>query len=244
MNNIKSFIIIVISFLITSCSVSEKSFSNDWEESEKENEVLNSENNVLKNKIILLELALEDKNEPVILISPTANKSKSKISSQLKDLEKKISNDPALSAKFKSFKKGGVEKYINVSASDMDRIINEASKYLGTKYKMGGLSHSGIDCSGLLYVSFQKNGIKKIPRIAQDFARLGSIIINTDQLKKGDLVFFRNTYNTSKLITHAGLFIGNGEFIHTSSSKGVMINKINDPYYWKDKFFFGTRIIK
>ena len=52
-----------------------------------------------------------------------------------------------------------------------------------------------------------------------------------------------NTYRTSKLVTHAGICIGNGEFIHTSSIKGVMISKINDPYYWRKYFLFGTRII-
>ena len=108
---------------------------------------------------------------------------------------------------------------------------------------MGGLSHSGIDCSGLLYVSFQANGITNIPRTAQDFARYGSVILNVNEIMAGDLVFFTNTYRTSKLVTHAGICIDSGEFIHTSSSKGVMISKINDPYYWRDKFLFGTRIV-
>jgi lipoprotein Spr len=107
---------------------------------------------------------------------------------------------------------------------------------------MGGLSRAGIDCSGLLYVSFQANGVTNIPRTAEEFARYGSILMNPNDLQAGDLVFFTNTYRTSKLVTHAGICIGNGEFIHTSSSKGVMISKINDPYYWRSKFLFGTRI--
>jgi cell wall-associated NlpC family hydrolase len=125
----------------------------------------------------------------------------------------------------------------------MQRVIKEAKTYKGTRHVMGGLSHSGIDCSGLLYVSFQANGITNIPRTAQDFARYGSVILNVNEIKAGDLIFFTNTYRTSKLVTHAGICIGNGEFIHTSSSKGVMISKINDPYYWRKYFLFGTRII-
>ena len=74
--------------------------------------------------------------------------------------------------------------------------------------------------------------------------RYGTIILNTNDIQKGDLVFFTNTYGTSKLVTHAGICTGNGNFIHTSSSKGVMISKLNDPYYWRDKFLFGTRIIQ
>jgi len=95
----------------------------------------------------------------------------------------------------------------------------------------------------LLYVSFKANGITNIPRVAQEIARYGSIIINTNLIQAGDLVFFTNTYKTSKLVTHTGISIGNGEFIHTSSSKGVMISEINDPYYWRKKFLFATRVV-
>ena len=126
----------------------------------------------------------------------------------------------------------------------MMAVIKEAEKYIGTKHVMGGLSRNGIDCSGLLYVSFQANGITNIPRTAENFARYGAIILNTNDIQKGDLVFFTNTYSTSKLVTHAGICTGNGNFIHTSSSKGVMISKLNDPYYWREKFLFGTRIIQ
>ena len=159
------------------------------------------------------------------------------------EFENYIKSDANLSSKFKSFKKGGVEQSLKVSYSDMQRVIKEAKTYKGTRHVMGGLSRSRIDCSGLLYVSFQANGITNIPRTAQDFARYGSVILNGNEIMAGDLVFFTNTYRTSKLVTHAGICIGNGEFIHTSSSKGVMISKINDPYYWRKHFLFGTRII-
>lgn len=163
--------------------------------------------------------------------------------SQLNNLEKLIESDVVLSSKLNAFKQGGIEKYLKVSYSDMQKVIAEAKTYMGTRHVMGGLSRSGIDCSGLLYVSFQANGVTNIPRTAEEFARYGNIIINTNDLQAGDLVFFTNTYKTSKLITHTGICITKGEFIHTSSSKGVMISKINDPYYWRNKFLFGTRII-
>tara|TARA_B110000967_G_C18825425_1_gene531076 strand:- start:248 stop:994 length:747 start_codon:yes stop_codon:yes gene_type:complete len=244
----KYFIIFAFGLLFSSCSISKKALITDLEVSKEKNKILNIENQKLINKINNLELALKDskqKNEPTITITPTIDISNETIQlvSQLNDLEKVISSDHSLSTKFNNFKKAGIEKYINVSSSDMEKVILEAKTYLGTSHVMGGLSHNGIDCSGLLYVSFQKNGIKGIPRIAQDFARLGNIMINVNELRKGDLIFFTNTYRTSKLVTHAGICIGNGEFIHTSSSKGVMISKINDPYYWRKKFLFATRII-
>jgi cell wall-associated NlpC family hydrolase len=55
-------------------------------------------------------------------------------------------------------------------------------------------------------------------------------------------VFFTKTYNTPRTVTHAGIYLGNGKFIHASSSKGVIISDIYDPYYWGDKYIFGTRL--
>ena len=212
----------------------------------KENNSLIKENTNLNKKIISLEVALEEKsneNAPLININPTIDVEVLSTVSQISELESYLKSDAVLSSKFRSFRNGGIEKDLNVSYSTMQRVIATAKTYIGTSYSFGGTSKSGIDCSGLLYVSFKANGITNIPRIAQEFARYGSIIINTNELEKGDLVFFTNTYRTSKLVTHAGICIGNGDFIHTSSSKGVMISKINDPYYWRDKFLFGTRIV-
>ena len=136
-----------------------------------------------------------------------------------------------------------MEKTLNVSQAQMEKVIRSSKGFLGAPHVMGGLSKSGIDCSGLLYQSFKNNNVNNIPRTAQDFARYGTIILDLNNLKRGDLVFFTNTYSTSKFITHAGICLGNGEFIHTSSSKGVIISKLNDPYYWKKKFVYGTRIL-
>ena len=250
--------IIFCSMVFFSCGVSKKSLKNEIESLKLQNNHLDNENQQLRDKILSIESAIEEiKNEssPVVNINPTIDievpssttsqlpEEVSSVTSQLAELEKVISNDANLSSRFRSFKQGGIEKFLKVSYSDMQRVIKEAKTYKGTKHVMGGLSHSGIDCSGLLYVSFQANGITDIPRTAEEFARYGRVLININDLEAGDLVFFTNTYPTPKLVTHAGICIGNGEFIHTSSSKGVMISRINDPYYWRDKFLFGTRII-
>nr|HPR13468.1 NlpC/P60 family protein [Bacteroidales bacterium] len=60
-------------------------------------------------------------------------------------------------------------------------------------------------------------------------------------LKKGDLVFFIRSYQTKNFITHTGICTGNNRFIHASTSKGVTITSLDDPW-WSDKFIFGTRI--
>ena len=241
-----SFLLVISLFVFSACNTSKKLLVNEIELLRKENNSLIKENTNLNKKIISLEVALEEKsneNAPLININPTIDVEVLSTVSQLSELESYLKSDAVLNSKFKSFKNNGIEKILRVSYSDMQRVIKEAKTYKGTRHVMGGLSHNGIDCSGLLFVSFKANGITNIPRTAEDFARYGSIIINTNELKAGDLVFFTNTYRTSKLVTHAGICIGNGEFIHTSSSKGVMISKINDPYYWRKKFLFATRII-
>ena len=240
------FLIVISLFVFSACNTSKKSLVNEIKLLRKENNTLIKKNNILNKKLISLEFAIEEssnENAPLININPTINLEVSSTVSHLSELESYLKSDGVLNSKFRSFKNNGIEKDLNVSYSTMQRVIATAKTYIGTSYSFGGTSKSGIDCSGLLYVSFKANGITNIPRIAQEFARYGSIIINTNELEKGDLVFFTNTYRTSKLVTHAGICIGSGNFIHTSSSKGVMISKINDPYYWRDKFLFGTRIV-
>ena len=78
-------------------------------------------------------------------------------------------------------------------------------------------------------------------RTAQDLARYGKLELNQDKLKRGDLIFFTDTYRTDNLVTHAGIVLGNGKFIHTSSSKGVMISSYTGPGYWSQHFIFGTQ---
>lgn len=99
-----------------------------------------------------------------------------------------------------------------------------------------------IDCSGLLMVVFASYGIS-LPHNSQEQARYGMPVRDKNDLKRGDLVFFSRSYKTSQYITHSGIYIGDGRFIHTSSSKGVTVTPLSDPY-WEKRFAFGTRIFE
>jgi lipoprotein Spr len=144
--------------------------------------------------------------------------------------------------KLNSFLGAGVEKRTDTHNTSADEIISTAQKYLGVPHCMGGTTMKCIDCSGLVLAVFAKHGIP-LPHNSEDQARFGKIIPGKDKLRKGDLVFFIRSYKTRQLITHSGIFIGNNQFIHTSSKNGVTITSINDPW-WKEKFIFGTRILE
>jgi len=156
----------------------------------------------------------------------------------------KLDNNAELIEKFKEFKLDGYEKDIDLPTDIMESIIDTAKSYLGVPNKVGGINKDSIDASGLIYVSINANSDYKFPRIAQDMARYGKVITNKEKLKRGDLVFFYDTYETDRIITSVGIYLGENKFLNSSSNNGVSESDINDPFYWSDKFFFGTRIFK
>lgn len=121
-------------------------------------------------------------------------------------------------------------------------IINSALKYIGVPHRMGGTTYQGMDCSGLLVTAFRENGID-LPHSCKALCCIGRVISEKTKLIKGDLVFFKNTYKSDYYVTHTGIYIGNGKFIHTSAKKGVTITSLDNPW-WQQKFAFGARILQ
>lgn len=133
--------------------------------------------------------------------------------------------------------------YRKPASNKTDRIVQQAQSFAGTPYKFGGTTRKGMDCSGLVYVAFQREQIV-LPRISKDMATRGKPLKRKD-IKKGDLVFFRTDKN-SRRINHVGLVtrVKNDEifFIHASTSKGVITSSLRTGY-WKAAFVQARRMI-
>lgn len=123
------------------------------------------------------------------------------------------------------------------SSSKADQIISTAKKYIGVPYQWAGSSPSGFDCSGFVQYVFKAHGISLNRTAATQYKH--GIFVSKSNLQPGDLVFFQNTYKAG--ISHVGIYIGDGKFIHASSSKGVVISSLSSSYYVSH--YYGARRI-
>ncbi|GAB3042026.1 hypothetical protein GCM10027286_00010 [Virgibacillus ainsalahensis] len=121
---------------------------------------------------------------------------------------------------------------------NVDKLISSAKSQMGTPYTWGGTSTSGFDCSGFIYWAYKQAGKDDIKRTSTDGYYNRSYTVNNPQV--GDLVFFEGTYRAG--ISHMGIYLGGGKFIHAGSSTGVTISDVNDPYYWGKHFHSYKRL--
>lgn len=137
---------------------------------------------------------------------------------------------------------GSSKKTSSRTLSKADRIVNQAEAFTGTPYAWGGTTRKGMDCSGLIYVAFEKENVA-LPRVSRDMATRGKSI-KKSAIAKGDLVFF-NTKKGSRKINHVGLVTqvkaGVVSFIHATSSKGVLTSTL-DQKYWKNAYNQARRV--
>lgn len=148
-------------------------------------------------------------------------------------------SDPAVKAQLERFQQGGIEKTVDTSEYSPEEVIAYAKTFIGTPHVMGGTSKKGIDCSGLIQVTHKQAGVI-LPHSSHEQGRYGTVIPFSDSVKKGDLLFYYSSYNSSNFITHVGIYLGDGTFIHASNRSGVIITNTQDSY-WKEKYLFATR---
>ncbi|WP_233401944.1 NlpC/P60 family protein [Marinomonas ostreistagni] len=116
------------------------------------------------------------------------------------------------------------------------RLLQQYRDWQHTPYAWGGMSKQGVDCSGLVYLTFQQQFGTLLPRTTEQQAQSGDYI-DLQQLAPGDLVFFK----TASKVRHVGIYVEQGKFLHASTSKGVILSRL-DNVYWKKHFWHARRI--
>ncbi|WP_339882379.1 C40 family peptidase [Polaribacter vadi] len=139
-------------------------------------------------------------------------------------------------------KKNGVSTS-RKSISKADKVVANALHYEGVKYKYGGTTKRGMDCSGVIYVAFGEENFQ-LPRVSREMAKEGKKI-TLKKVAKGDLLFFK-TRKSYKNINHVGLVVSNKNgqirFIHSTTSKGVIVSLLSQKY-WAKAFVKATRVL-
>ncbi|ARO88228.1 glycoside hydrolase [Nitrosospira lacus] len=133
--------------------------------------------------------------------------------------------------------------YVTGAKSDLDNtaLVKESlyaqySQWKNTKYQLGGLSKNGIDCSGLVHVTFKTRLGIVLPRSTEFQSELGQDV-DKSQLRAGDLVFFK----TGIVVRHVGVYLEEGRFLHASTKQGVTISRLSETY-WKSAYWKAKRL--
>ena len=124
-----------------------------------------------------------------------------------------------------------------------DEIEWNAKELLGHKYVWGATGPYNYDCSGFTRKVFGDVGIH-LPRVSREQSKKGELV-SFYELKKGDLVFFATKKRHPNRVTHVGIYLGGGDFIHASSgAKKIVVFNFNEHQYYKKHFLWGRRVIQ
>jgi cell wall-associated NlpC family hydrolase len=119
-------------------------------------------------------------------------------------------------------------------------MVERALSWIGVRYRFGGQDEvKGFDCAGLVRRAF--SSVVDLPRTAASQFRQG-FFVSREDLKPGDLVFFQNTYKHG--ISHVGIYIGDGRFVHAASSRRAVVVDRLDCEYFRTRFAGGRRVAK
>jgi lipoprotein Spr len=126
---------------------------------------------------------------------------------------------------------------IDASSVNNTRLYSFIDDWTGTPYKYGGKNKSGIDCSGFTETLYSNVYEKTLTGSSRDLFEKCAVI-SKDNLQEGDLIFFKIE---SDKISHVGVYLSNGKFVHATVKKGVMISDLKEAYYVK-YYYKGGRI--
>jgi cell wall-associated NlpC family hydrolase len=151
-----------------------------------------------------------------------ANKAENVVNNDLSTRNSAVEASSALQMKYAILLNTQVEHLKN------EQLLQGVDEWYGTRYRLGGTSHTGVDCSAFVGAVYASVFGISLPRTAREQHRNTRRISRTE-LQEGDLLFF----NTRGGVSHVGIYLQNNKFVHASVSKGVTIDDLFDPYYLK-----------
>ena len=159
-----------------------------------------------------------------------------KIARKVADVKKSVEKITQATVKAK---KRGI-KY-NLTDDDRSKLLRYAKYFKGGKYVWGGTTPQGFDCSGYVQYLYKKHGVN-LPRTAWSQSKKG-FAVDMNKVQKGDLLFFLTDKKRGIPVTHVGIYLGNGEFIHAASKKkGIIISPLYYGHY-SDTFVSARRVL-
>lgn len=131
---------------------------------------------------------------------------------------------------YRELAKAAVKLGIDIDMTDNHHLYVEASQWIGVPYHTGGDTKRGTDCSGLTSQIYKKVYKTKLSRSSEEQKDKDTHRVAKRNLREGDLVFFSSPRSRKK-VAHVGIYLKNNKFIHASTSKGVIVSRLNEDYY-------------
>ena len=124
-----------------------------------------------------------------------------------------------------------------------DSILERGMSLIGTRYRFGGSSEAGFDCSGFIGYLFREEAGMNLPRSTREMINVDALLVARNKLQPGDLLFFATNGRRGR-VSHAGIYLGDDQFIHSSSrrSGGVRVDSLGDTY-WSKTFIEAKRAL-
>lgn len=234
---VPSYIALIV--LCTGCKAFKSLSSRDTSASQSSRQPKNEKNIAFLDDISVTPGASNEKKAPVAVKKPARNNKPVKsVADKTNNTESPAKADPANTAmlrlKYAPILGVGPEQLTNTL------LLQTVDQWWGTRYCYGGNTGDCIDCSAFTQLILTTVYNTHIPRVAQDQYD-SSERIKESNLAEGDLVFFHTT-GRGKSITHVGVYITNNKFAHASTSEGVVITDLDDPY-WKQRYRGAGRVI-
>lgn len=122
---------------------------------------------------------------------------------------------------------------VRITPDDNIYLYNAGAQWLGVPHRFGGMNTRGVDCSGFVAILYDDIYGIRLSRSSADMLKRNCKKVSRGKLREGDLVFFQTGRGNKRTPNHVGIYLKNGRFIHVSTSRGVMVSRLDEPYYMR-----------